>query len=357
MMIKPLATIFGIRGYELSKEELDFIREYNPLGFILFSRNIKDPDQVANLVKQLKKSVGRSIVPILIDQEGGRVARLKSPHWRHPPAVDVFGKIAAIDQERAIKLCRDNAKLLAFDLHKLGINTVCAPVLDILFPEAHGVIGNRAFSDDKHVVTKLGEAMIEGFVSMGVAPIIKHIPGHGRARVDSHLELPVVNASYKDLSEVDFYPFKELSHKAMWAMTAHILYTAIDPNQVATFSSPVIEMIRNVIGFKSIIITDCLTMKALDGTLGDKALKSFAAGCDIVLHSNGDLEQMLEVAKVSPVLTDYQWEVIKESYAELKFPGSNFDFAKLASEVDKIICEYLEKKAEQPGFDPTTQLH
>jgi beta-N-acetylhexosaminidase len=356
MKHSPKAVIFGIRGKELLPEELDFIKEYNPLGFILFSRNIDNQQQVKSLVRQLKSATSR-LTPILIDQEGGRVARLKQPNWRHPPEASIFGQIAKHDIKAAIEACKINSKLMAYDLYQLGINTDCAPVLDITFPETHSVIGNRAFSDDKKLVYLLAQEMIKGFLKCGICPIVKHIPGHGRAQADSHLKLPIVDVSYKTLRENDFYPFAKLNNAAKWAMTAHILYTSIDPKNPATFSAKVINEIRQEIGFKGIIITDCITMKALEGTMAEKAEKSFTAGCDIVLHTNSNLDEMLEIVKVSPNLTELQLLTIEESYAQTKSPAKTFNYVNSLKQFDNIISRFKISSNYLSGFDPTEQLH
>ncbi len=356
MSNNPKAVIFGIKGTQLSSAEENFIREYNPLGFILFARNIENKEQVKQLVEKLKAVVGRD-APILIDQEGGKVARLKQPNWRHPPEAAIFGQLAKYDQKIAAKACKINAKLLAYDLYQLGINTNCAPVLDIFLPDAHSVIGNRAFSDDKDLISMLALETIKGFSNCGVCPIIKHIPGHGRSKADSHLELPVVDVDLKTLRNTDFYPFTKLRNKAKWAMTAHILYTALDKHQPATFSHKVIEEIRQNIGFKSIIITDCITMKALSGSMAEKAKKSLDAGCDIVLHSSGNLEEMTNIVKVCPSLTDKQMNIIKASYKKLTPPAANFNFQKSVQKLNQIFDKFNITSHYIPQFDPTSQLH
>lgn len=348
----PRAVIFGIKGKSLLPAEVDFINQYNPLGFILFSRNIENKTQVRQLVQQIKIVTGRH-TPILIDQEGGRVTRLKDPHWRHPPKAEIFGFIAKQDSIIARKACKLNAMLVALDLHELGINTNCAPLLDIYFVNSHSVIGDRAFSDNREIVTELGVEMMEGFISCGVCPIMKHIPGHGRARADSHLELPVIYTDYKTLLTSDFYPFIQLSHTAKWAMTAHILYNVIDANNPSTFSTKLINEIRHTINFKGIIITDCITMKALSGSVTEKASKSFAAGCDIVLHSNSNLDEMLEIVNVSPQLTDTQLTIIAESYRELKAPSQMLSYENLLNQFNDIVHKFSLSSALCKGFDPT----
>jgi beta-N-acetylhexosaminidase len=287
-MTKPI--IFGCTGKKLSLEERAFFEAEQPFGFILFARNIETPDQVRNLVNELKSCVSHDFVPILIDQEGGRVCRLKPPHWNHPPACGTFE--CDTDPERA---AYNSAKAIALELADLGINVDCAPMLDVRQPDAHDIVGDRAFSTDPKMVAIIGKAFAEGLSENGVAPVIKHIPGHGRAKCDSHLDLPVVSASLEDLREVDFYPFKELNY-APFAMTAHIMYTAIDPYNCATQSKKVIDIIRNEVGFKGLIMTDDLSMKALTGTFAERTKRSLDAGCDLILHCNGEMNEMIEIA-------------------------------------------------------------
>jgi beta-N-acetylhexosaminidase len=287
-MTKPI--IFGCSGKTLTLAERNFFEETQPFGFILFARNIETPEQVRNLVNELKSCVAHEFVPILIDQEGGRVCRLKPPFWSHPAACGTFE--ADNDPERA---AYNSAKAIAVELANLGINVDCAPMLDVRQPDAHDIVGDRAFSTDPKVVAALGKSFAEGLTENGVAPVIKHIPGHGRAQADSHFDLPVVTASLEELREVDFYPFKELNY-APFAMTAHIIYEAIDPHNCATQSKKVIDIIRNEIGFKGMIMTDDLSMKALTGTFAERTKRSLDAGCDIILHCNGDMNEMKQIA-------------------------------------------------------------
>lgn len=287
-MIKPL--IYGCSGKTLTSEEKDFFADQRPYGFILFGRNIENPAQVKKLVHELKSCVPHKSLAILIDQEGGRVARLKPPHWPHPPACGTFE--SAADPERAAYIA---AKAIASELSALGINTNCAPMLDVRQKNAHDIVGDRAFSDNPEIVAKLGRAFMQGLKDGGVYPVIKHIPGHGRAMADSHHDLPMVNASLEELQKVDFVPFKALKD-APYAMTAHIVYSAIDADNCATQSKKVIKVIRNDIGYKGLIMTDDLSMKALTGSFKQRARKSLDAGCDLILHCNGDMAEMKEIA-------------------------------------------------------------
>ena len=291
-----LAAIFGVSGPVLTNEERAFFRDVQPLGFILFARNVADPDQVRRLVNDLRASVEHAEAPVLIDQEGGRVQRLKPPHWHARSAAAKFGALAsqrAGDGRKAVFL---NHQLIGAELAALGIDVDCAPLIDVHQPGAHDVIGDRAFSGDPEQVATLGRAAADGLMSAGITPVIKHIPGHGRSMVDSHHDLPRVTTSHAELSRIDFVPFKRL-RDLPWGMTAHIVYEAIDKEMPATLSAKVIaEIIRGEIGFDGLLLSDDLSMKALRGTLGELAKQSIAAGCDIALHCNGKMEEMVQVA-------------------------------------------------------------
>lgn len=300
-MSKTKAVIFGFSGKELTEEEVEFFKKVNPLGFILFARNISNPEQVKKVVSHLKEIVGRDC-PILIDQEGGRVARLRPPHWRDSPAMGTFAEMALTNIEKAESEAYANAIAMGKELADLGINVDCAPVCDLLFDGAHDIVGDRSFGSDVEIVSKLARKTAQGLINSGVAPIIKHIPGHGRAKADSHKELPVVDASLEELAQKDFAVFKNFSDMP-WAMTAHILYTAIDVEQPATTSKKIIDIIRHDIGFDGVLISDDLSMEALAGSLADRAKDSLDAGCDVVLHCNGKMEEMVEVISGTDYLT------------------------------------------------------
>jgi len=289
------AAILGCQGLSLSREEEAFFRDVQPWGFILFKRNVETPDQVRNLVDQLRATVGRADAPVLIDQEGGRVQRLGPPHWRRYPPGRAYGELPANDPLLRREVTRLGARLLAHDLASLGINVDCVPVLDVPVEGAHDVIGDRAYARSPEGVALLGRAACEGLIAGGVLPVIKHIPGHGRALADSHLDLPVVEASYAELDAWDFEPFRVLSDMPM-AMTAHVVYTAIDPKRPATTSKKAMrEVVRGAIGFDGLVMSDDLSMKALGGDFADRAKASLAAGCDVVLHCNGDMAEMQAV--------------------------------------------------------------
>lgn len=293
----PLAAILGCAGPELTAAERTFFKAADPLGFIVFARNLVDPDQTRRLTADLRACVGRADAPILIDQEGGRVARLKPPHWRHPPAAQVFGEIAARDRARAAEAVRINHELIATELLELGVNVDCAPMLDVRAPGAHDIIGDRAFGTDPYLVADLGRAAAEGLLAGGCMAISKHIPGHGRSTVDSHHDLPRVDADFDTLAETDFVPFRALND-VPWSMTAHIIFSAIDPVRPATLSPTVIaEVIRGEIGFPGLLVSDDLSMKALKGGLDELAQASLEAGCDVVLHCNGEMAEMEKVVR------------------------------------------------------------
>jgi beta-N-acetylhexosaminidase len=296
------AFIIGVSGTEFTPQELDFLKEFDPWGFILFKRNIEHPQQVKALTETFRKTVGRFDAPVLVDQEGGRVQRLTKPHWPLYPTGETYGRIGRIDPESAKKAANLGAYLIGIDLISVGISVDCLPVLDIPVAGAHDVIGDRAYGRDAETVSVLGRAAAEGLMASGVIPIIKHIPGHGRAGVDSHLDLPIVNAQLSDL-ETDFMPFKANADLPM-AMTAHVVYEAIDPNNPATTSKSVIEtIIRGKIGFDGLLMGDDVSMQALKGPIAKRAKASLAAGCDVVLHCNGHFDEMQALAAVVPELT------------------------------------------------------
>ncbi|HLJ64534.1 MAG TPA: beta-N-acetylhexosaminidase [Stellaceae bacterium] len=292
-MSNPKAVIFGCAGPRLEAEERDFFRDTDPLGFILFQRNCETPAQLKALVAELRDAVGRDDAPVLIDQEGGRVARLKPPHWPSYPAP---ARIAALPGEKAKEAALVGARLIADDLARLGITVDCLPVLDLPVAGADAVIGDRALGDDPDRVSVLGRAVCEGLLAGGVLPVVKHIPGHGRATLDSHLALPMVDAPRSLLAKTDFAPFRQLRDMP-WAMTAHIVYNAIDASRPATLSPMLIrEVIRGEIGFDGVLVSDDLSMQALGGALASRAVAALKAGCDLVLHCNGRLDEMMAIA-------------------------------------------------------------
>ena len=287
-----LTCILGCSGPVLTEQERRFFRKVQPWGFILFKRNIETPAQVIALTKALRETVDRPGAPILIDQEGGRVQRLGPPHWPAYPSGRAYGALTVADRREVARL---GGRLMAHDLALLGINVDCVPVLDVPAADGHEIIGDRAYHATPVLIAELGRAVAEGLIAGGVLPVIKHIPGHGRAKADSHHELPVVEALYEDLDAVDFAPFRVLSDMPM-AMTAHVIYAAIDSKRPATTSKKAIrKVIREAIGFDGLLMSDDLSMKALDGTFTERAHAALAAGCDVVLHCNGDMAEMKAV--------------------------------------------------------------
>ena len=302
-MAPPRAVIFGLAGESPSAPERELFAEVIPVGFILFSRNCSSPDQVRALCGALREITGRPETLILIDQEGGRVQRLKPPHWRLAPPMLSFADLSDREEGAAIEAAWLNGRLLAAELAEIGITVNCAPVLDVPAPGADPIIGDRACGRTAEQAAMVGQALASGLLEGGVLPVIKHIPGHGRATVDSHLQLPRVDAARADLERVDFAPFVALSHLPL-AMTAHVVYAAIDASAPATLSPRLIaEVIRGHIGFDGLLVTDDIGMGALSGTLGDRATRALTAGCDVVLHGSGVLAEMHEVAAACPPLT------------------------------------------------------
>jgi beta-N-acetylhexosaminidase len=290
-----LACIFGLSGPILTDDEAAFFRDAQPWGFILFRRNIETPDQVRRLTGALRALVARPGAPILVDQEGGRVQRFAPPHWpAYPPARAYLNATNDIFSSR--DLARLGGRLIAADLQALGVNVDCAPVADTPAAGAHDIIGDRAYATRADEVTVLARAVAEGLIAGGVLPVVKHIPGHGRAEVDSHHDLPVVRAPLEVLDETDFAPFRGLSDMPI-AMTAHVVYAAVDARRPATTSRSVISrIIRERLGFAGLLISDDVSMKALSGDIGDRVRRAHLAGCDIVLHCNGDMAEMVAVA-------------------------------------------------------------
>ncbi|MFZ4689443.1 MAG: glycoside hydrolase family 3 N-terminal domain-containing protein [Polymorphobacter sp.] len=307
-------TFLGLEGLTINAAERALFTTHNPAGYILFKRNIDNPEQVRALTAALTDMAGRTL-PILIDQEGGRVARLRPPHWPEFPTGERFDKLYEVAPVTAIEAARLNALALAALLRDLGITVDCLPLLDVRDPDGHDIIGDRSFGACPMKVSALGRATLDGLREGGVCGVVKHIPGHGRARSDSHLELPIVDASRAEL-ERDFEPFRRLSGAPM-AMTAHVTYTAIDPDRCATLSPTVIDLIRNDIGFAGLLMSDDLGMHALGqpaaggyppgsnalNDFGARALASLAAGCDIALHCSGDLGEMRAICEAVPPIT------------------------------------------------------
>tara|TARA_R110002072_G_scaffold93690_1_gene207616 strand:+ start:211 stop:1197 length:987 start_codon:yes stop_codon:yes gene_type:complete len=300
----PRAAIFGCEGLRLSDAEKRFFADTNPLGFILFARNIESPDQLRALVRDLRATVGDDAAPVLIDQEGGRVQRLRPPHWPDRPPASRFAVAYLDNPDQASADLAANARAIALDLADLGITVDCWPVLDLPQAGADPIIGDRALGATTEAIAALGEVIIDSLHAGGVTPVFKHIPGHGRATVDSHKALPVVETDFAVLRNTDFAPFRMLN-TAPWAMTAHVVYTAVDADNCATFSAKVVDrVIRGDIGFDGLLISDDLSMHALSGGFGDRTRRALAAGCDVVLHCNGVMAEMAPVAEAAHIMGD-----------------------------------------------------
>ena len=301
MNANRLACIFSVSGLTLTDEEKRLFEIAQPYGFILFARNCETPDQVRTLTASLRETVDWHC-PILIDQEGGRVQRLKPPIWKQHQPMRYY-------ETHADELAADTT-VLAAELRDVGVDVNCAPCLDVLTPDTHDVIGDRAFSDDPDVVAKLGLIAADTFLKNGITPVIKHLPGHGRATADSHLELPVVETDLVTLQKTDFVPFHHVAnsgiHRKTWAMTAHVIYTTIDADHPVSVSPHGLNVIRNMIGFDGIVLSDDLGMKALDryGDVSQKCSLVLEAGCDLALHCNGNLNEMRAIAQSCPKLRD-----------------------------------------------------
>ena len=300
---KIQAVIFGCSGTILLPQEADFFNKVNPLGFILFARNIESPQQLKKLTTDVRACVNRPEAPILIDQEGGRVQRMRAPHWTELPPANTYGILYDEGKkEDAFDGVSHHADVLAQMLLNVGINVDCWPCLDVATPQVSDVLGNRLFSQNPDTVIALGLYAIDRMLKDGLMPVVKHIPGYGRATVDPHKSLPVVDASLEEL-ERDFAPFRAVK-KPVWGMTAHVLYTALDDKNPATVSKKAMDLIRKDIGFDGFMVTDDISMGALGPDIEKSAIDCLNAGCDAVLHCNGKLDEMQSLAKVVPPLTD-----------------------------------------------------
>lgn len=318
------AFVAGCAGPTLTEDERAFFREADPFGLILFRRNIVDPEQVRRLAASFREVVGRQDAPVLVDQEGGRVQRLGPPHWPRYPAGRVYGRLAD-DPGEQCRLAELGARLMASDLRALGITVDCLPVLDVPVAGSHDIIGDRAYADNPDRVAALGGAAAAGLLAGGVLPVMKHVPGHGRAGADSHEALPRVEAGLDELRARDFRPFAALAHLPM-AMTAHVVFAALDPDRPATTSPRVIaEVIRGEIGFDGLLLTDDLSMRALSGGFRERAEAAAAAGCDILLHCNGDLAEASAVAEGAPVLAGHALRRADAALALLPREPAAFD--------------------------------
>jgi beta-N-acetylhexosaminidase len=330
------AFITGVSGPELSAAEREFIRSQRPWGFILFKRNIETPAQVSLLVRELRKSIDDPEAPVLIDQEGGRVQRFGPPHWPIYPPGAVFGTLYDIDPSLGLSAARLSARLIAADLIETGVTVDCLPLADVPVPGADAVIGNRAYGTEPQKVAAIARAVTEGLEQGGILPVLKHIPGHGRATADTHFRLPVVDTPRMELERVDFAAFQPLADLPM-AMTAHVVFSALDPAHPATTSATIIEqVIRGVIGFQGLLMSDDVSMNALAGSMAERTRAIVAAGCDMVLHCNGKLDEMREVAAETPELSGKALQRARMALASRKAPQP-FDRLAARAELDGLI--------------------
>jgi beta-N-acetylhexosaminidase len=330
------AFITGVSGPDLTAAEREFIRLERPWGFILFKRNIETPEQVAILVKELRGSIDAPEAPVLIDQEGGRVQRLGPPHWPVYPPGAFFGALYDLNPALGLSAARLGARLIAADLGDLGISVDCLPLADVPVAGADAVIGNRAYGTEPEKVAAIARAVTDGLEQGGVLPVLKHIPGHGRATADSHFGLPKVDTSKKELERTDFAAFQPLADLPM-AMTAHVVFSALDPAHPATTSATIIEqVIRGVIGFQGLLMSDDVSMNALAGSIAERTRSIFAAGCDMVLHCNGKLDEMREVAAETPELSGRALQRATRALAARQAPQA-FDRLKARAELDELI--------------------
>jgi beta-N-acetylhexosaminidase len=317
-MTKPAAIVIGCGGSTFSPEEETLIRRYNPLGLILFRRNCASRSDILSLIDRFRSLVGRQDAPILIDQEGGRVQRLRPPEWADLPAPAQYGRWFTVAPEAAVDAIRRHGRIIGLMLNDVGITVCAAPVLDLSLPGASAVVGDRSFSSDPEIVARLGRAMAEGLMSAGVVPVIKHIPGHGRSLVDSHHELPFVDATIGELEATDLKPFKLMTDMP-WAMTGHVVYRAVDPVLPATLSPSVFsEVIRGRIGFDGLVISDDLAMGALTGNPGTRVSACLAAGCDVALYCHPGLSELAEVLEAATPLEKRTEERLSRSGARCR---------------------------------------
>jgi len=332
------AAIYGLEGLELSDDERSFFRDADPAGFILFKRNCENAAQVLRLTDALRDLSGRPDLPILIDQEGGRVARMKPPVWPAFPAAERFDQLYALAPSSAIEAVRSNARAIGLTLRESGVNVDALPLLDVRQPGASDVIGDRALGSEPMQVAALGRAVLDGLASAGVVGIIKHIPGHGRALVDSHKELPVVTASADEL-ESDLEPFERLSSAPM-GMTAHVIYTAWDQDHPASLSPTVIgDVIRGRIGFGGFLMSDDLGMEALQGDFGSRAAGVVAAGCDAALHCSGKMDEMVAVAaSVPPLGAEAEARLARAMATTLTDDDDGPSFAEVVAKRDALLA-------------------
>jgi beta-N-acetylhexosaminidase len=330
------AFITGVSGPELSAEERKFVRRERPWGFILFKRNIETPEQVRRLISELRKEIGEPDAPVLIDQEGGRVQRFGPPLWPVYPPGAVFGALYDIDPPLGLAAARLSARLIAADLTETGVTVDCLPLADVPVAGADAVIGNRAYGTEPAKVAAIARAVTEGLQQGGILPVLKHIPGHGRATADTHFRLPEVVTLRAELERTDFAAFQPLADLPM-AMTAHVVFSALDPAHPATTSATIIEqVIRGVIGFQGLLMSDDVSMNALSGSIAERTRAIFTAGCDMVLHCNGKLDEMREVARQTPELSGKARQRAQRALAS-RGTAQAFDRLAARAELDALI--------------------
>jgi len=331
------AAIYGLAGTELMAEEAAFFADSSPSGYILFKRNIESREQLRRLTDALRDLEGHDEVPILIDQEGGRVARMRPPEWQSFPPGEAFDRLYQLAPSSAIEAARVNARALGLMLNEVGINVDCLPMLDVRQPGANDIVGDRALGSEPMQVASLGKAILDGLKSAGVLGVIKHIPGHGRALADSHLELPVVDAGEDELA-IDIEPFERLRDAAM-GMTSHLLYTEWDAERPASQSPIVIhDIIRQRIGFDGFLMSDDIGMEALAGDHGQRAAACVAAGCDVALHCDGKIENMILVANAVPALSAEGEARLSRAMAMRFTPDDEMDFAEAVAKRDALLA-------------------
>jgi beta-N-acetylhexosaminidase len=332
------AFITGIAGTELSAAEREFIVTEQPWAFILFKRNVENPAQVLKLTTELRAIVGDSDAPVLIDQEGGRVQRLGPPNWPLYPPGAAFGRLYDIDSALGLTAARLSARLIADDLIQTGVTVDCLPLADVPVAGADAVIGDRAYGTESGKVAAIARAVTDGLEQGGILPVLKHVPGHGRATADTHFSLPVVDTPESVLEKTDFAAFQPLADLPM-AMTAHVVFSAVDAAHPATTSAKMIErVIRGSIGFQGLLISDDVSMNALAGSIAERTRAAFAAGCDVVLHCNGKLDEMLEVAHATPELSGKAMLRAQHALAARK-PPQAFDRIAARAELDALIAQ------------------
>jgi beta-N-acetylhexosaminidase len=331
------AAIYGLAGPELTADERAFFRDADPAGYILFRRNCVDPAQLRALTESLCSLSGRDDLPILIDQEGGRVARMRPPEWPAFPAAERFDQLYALAPSSAIEAARSNARALALTLKSVGINVNCLPLLDVRQQGAHDIIGDRALGFEPMQVAALGRAVLDGMASAGVVGVVKHMPGHGRALCDSHHELPIVTATDEQL-DIDLQPFERLKWAPM-GMTAHVVYTAWDAGHPASQSPTVIrDIIRGRIGFDGLLMSDDIGMQALDGDFAERASGVIAAGNDLALHCSGEMDEMVAVAGAVGAIGDESRERLERAMTSVSSVADGPDYAQAAAKRDELLA-------------------